>query len=52
MYKTMGANDFHHKVFKELIDVVARTLSITFEKLWLSDESLSDGEKGKHHSYF
>ena len=45
-YKTMGADDVHSKVFKELINVVARTLSITFEKLWLSDEGLSDGKKG------
>jgi len=38
----------HHKVLREMSEVVAEPFSITFEKLWLSEEVL---EKGKHHSY-
>lgn len=45
MYKSMKTNDMHSRILKELSDVVAELLSITFEKLWLSGEVLGDWKK-------
>ena len=35
----------HSRILKELSDVIAELLSITFEKLWLSGEVLGDWKK-------
>jgi len=44
--KSMELGDIHPRVLKEVADVVAEPLSITFEKSWLSGEVPSDWKKG------
>ena len=44
--KSVGADDTHPRVRKEMADVVAEPLSIIFAKSWLSAEVPGDWKKG------
>ena len=44
--KSMGLDDIHPRVLKEMADVVAELLSTIFEKSWLPGEVPGDWKKG------
>ncbi|KFW73413.1 hypothetical protein AS28_09122, partial [Pygoscelis adeliae] len=46
VHKSMAPNEIHPQVLKELVDEVAKTLSIIFEKLWQSSEVPTDWKRG------
>jgi len=46
IHKSMGADENHPRVLRELVDFVAKPLSIVFERSWLSGEVPGDWKNG------
>ncbi|KFW12566.1 hypothetical protein N326_09135, partial [Eurypyga helias] len=46
VHKSMGTGEIHPWVLKELVDEVAKPLSIIFVKLWQSGEVSADWKRG------
>ncbi|KFZ68435.1 RNA-directed DNA polymerase from mobile element jockey, partial [Podiceps cristatus] len=46
VYKSMSPDEMHPQVLRELLDKVAKPLSLIFERLWQSGEVPTDWRRG------
>ncbi|KGL78536.1 RNA-directed DNA polymerase from mobile element jockey, partial [Tinamus guttatus] len=51
-YKSMGPEGMHPRVLRELVDVIAKTLSIIFERSWRTGEMPQDWKKANVRPVF
>lgn len=52
MHKPMGLDEMHSKVLREMVDEVAKPLSIILEKLWQTGEVPTDCTMGNINPIF